>query len=246
MTRVLLIIPAYNEEKNILHTVQQVQLGRELLRERFQLDYIVINDGSRDRTAQVCREHGIPCLNLIQNLGIGGAVQCGYQLAEKRGYDIAVQFDGDGQHDIASLPELVAPIMAREADFVVGSRFIGAGENFHSTAARRLGISFLSRVIRVLTGAVILDVTSGYRAAGKRVIRRFAANYPSDYPEPETLVTLLVNRFRIMEVPAHMFERREGVSSIGRLSAVYYMVKETLAILFAAGKARKSAQEDNT
>ena len=145
MTRVLMILPAFNEEENILQTVAQIRAYKpppDTL-----VDYLVINDGSSDNTAAVCRRNGVPCLTLVQNLGIGGAVQTGYLYAVEKDYDIAVQFDGDGQHDILSLGTLIAPIMDGTSDFVVGSRFLDGTSDFHSTLMRRIGIRFLSAMI---------------------------------------------------------------------------------------------------
>ncbi len=213
MTRVLLILPAYNEEENILRTVEHIKEAR--FSQGLQVDYVVINDGSRDRTEALCRERGVPCITLVQNLGIGGAVQTGYlyALMGPQAYDIAVQFDGDGQHDIGSLENLIKPIREGQCDFTVGSRFIGGASGFRSTALRRAGISYLSFLIRLVTGQRIRDVTSGYRAASRGAIEYLSREYPVDYPEPESLVCLCRQGFRIEEVPVNMFEREGGPPS---------------------------------
>ena len=238
--KVLLIVPAYNEEKNIAQTVARIRQAQQAQAGGMELDYVVINDGSSDGTEQICRENGFHYVTLIENLGIGGAVQTGYLYAQQHGYDVAVQFDGDGQHDIDSLPQLLAPIAAGEADFTVGSRFVRKdASGFQSTAARRMGIHLLSALIHRVTHQRILDVTSGFRAASRQVIGVFAADYPVDYPEPESLISVHQHGFRIREVPANMFERAGGVSSINLFKSVYYMIKVTLAILCAA--ARKEA-----
>lgn len=233
---VLIIIPAYNEEANIKKTVTSVEEYRNKC--DFKLDYVVINDGSTDNTYNVCKENNINCINLIQNLGIGGAVQTGYIYAKTKGYDIAVQFDGDGQHDINSLHNILIPILDSKADFVVGSRFIDGTSNFKSTFMRRIGIKWLSVAIKLLTGVKIYDVTSGFRAANKQAIQLLAADYPVDYPEPESIVYLLKNRIKITEAQVNMFEREGGNSSISSWKSVYYMIKVTLAIL-CAGIQRK-------
>ena len=200
-----------------------------------QVDYLVIDDGSTDGTAALCRENGIPCLSLVQNLGIGGAVQTGYLYASLRGYDVAVQFDGDGQHDIRSLGALVAPIAEGRADFTVGSRFVEEGSSgFQSTRLRRAGIRYLSAIIRLLTGERVRDVTSGYRAAGREALAYLAGDYPVDYPEPESLVQLHRQGFRIQEVPVNMFQRGGGTSSIHAMKSVYYMIKVTMSVLCAS------------
>ena len=235
--RVLLIIPAYNEEKNIQKVVEKVRAYRS--RCDFALDYVVINDGSTDNTKQVCLENGIHHIDLLQNLGIGGAVQTGYLYALREGYDYAVQFDGDGQHDPECLPRLLEPLVAGQADFCIGSRFMQNASAFRSTKLRRVGIRFLSWLIRLLTGTRVTDPTSGFRAANRAVIASFAKDYPSDYPEPESIVHLAREKFRICEVPANMFEREEGTSSIRSWKSLYYMLKVSIAILYA-GLQRKT------
>lgn len=229
--RVLLIIPAYNEEANIQKVVERVTAFAAQKRE-YELDYIIINDGSKDQTEAICREKGYNAVHLIQNLGIGGAVQTGYILAKMEGYDIAVQFDGDGQHDIGSLDALLEPILRGESDFSVGSRFLDPGAvTFRSTFMRRAGIRILSTILRVFAGCRLTDPTSGFRAANREALAFLAEDYPADYPEPESIVSLSRNGFRISEVQVNMFEREGGVSSISSAKSVYYMFKVSLAIL---------------
>lgn len=227
--RVLIVIPAYNEESAIAQVVQTVRSAG--------YDYVVVNDGSTDGTLAVCRAQGINVLDLPQNLGIGGAVQAGHLYALENGYDVDIQVDGDGQHDISCVPALLERI-SDGADLVVGSRFIEPIEGFKSTAARRAGIRWLSGCIRLVTGLTVNDVTSGFRASGRAAIELFARRYPVDYPEPESLVMVHNAGLRIDEVPVVMHERQGGVSSIHAFSAVYYMIKVTLAILIegVAGK----------
>lgn len=222
--KVLIIIPAYNEEESIAEVV-----GR-LTSQRSAYDYLIINDGSRDSTLEICEEQHFQYLNLPINLGIGGAVQTGYVYARRNGYDIAVQMDGDGQHDIAYLEDMLKPILEDEADIVIGSRFLEK-EGFQSSRIRRVGIKFLSFLIRLTTGKKLMDVTSGFRAVNKRFINIYANDYPTDYPEPEAIVTAIMNRGRIMEVPVQMREREGGSSSITFGRSMYYMIKVTLAIL---------------
>ena len=230
--KVLLILPAYNEESNILNTVNSI---RDYSHPELDVDYIVINDGSTDNTEQVCRENHIHCINLVQNLGIGGAVQTGYIFALRHGYDAAVQFDGDGQHNIQSLYNLLLPILRDEADFVVGSRFVQDQESsFQSTAMRRLGIRWLSLLARIFGRIHVKDITSGFRAANRRSLRYLAQSYPYDYPEPESLVSLHRNGFSIREMPVEMFERQGGQSSIRAWKSVYYMIKVSFAIICAS------------
>lgn len=222
--KVLIIIPAYNEEENIGRVV------RQMIDRAPQYDYLVVNDGSSDSTIDICRRKNFSYLDLPINMGIGGAVQAGYVYAEKKGYDIAVQMDGDGQHDIAYLDRLLDPILKNEADIAIGSRFIEK-EGFQSTAGRRMGINILSGLIWITTGKKIMDVTSGYRAVNRRFITIYSKDYPADYPEPEAIVAAIMHRGRIKEVPVKMHAREGGTSSITLKKSVYYMIKVSLAIL---------------
>lgn len=223
--KVIIIIPAFNEEKNIKILVEKL-----LNLDNFQTDVLVINDCSCDNTSQMARESGAKVIDLPCNLGIGGAVQTGYKYAYKHNYDIAVQIDGDGQHNPVYIKTLIEPLIHRQADLVIGSRFIEKN-GFQSTFARRLGINFLKKFIQILIGQKISDPTSGFRACNSKIIRLFANKYPTDYPEPESIVFLKKNNFRIMEVPVIMNKRLEGKSSIVEFMTVYYMIKVTLAIL---------------
>ena len=223
--RVLVIIPAYNEEAAILRTLQDLRTHAP------EADPLVINDCSADRTRELLIENGIPHIDLPLNLGIGGGVQTGYRYALAHGYDAAVQFDGDGQHCAEDMGALLQPLADGEADMVIGSRFAGQSEGFRSTAMRRAGIRLLSALIRLCTGKTIHDVTSGYRAVNRKLIQLFAEDYAEDYPEPEAIVTALIRGYRVAEVPAQMRERQGGESSIRKGRSLYYMIKVSLAIL---------------
>lgn len=220
----LIIIPAYNEAENIVKTVEQIKAKAP------DFDYIIINDCSVDKTLSICREHNYNVINLPINLGIGGAVQTGYLYAYENDYDLAVQVDGDGQHDPEFLKEMSKYFENSNVDMVIGSRFIEKN-GFQSSKIRRVGISFFSILIKVLTGKVITDPTSGLRMVGKKGIELFARDYPKDYPEPETIVAMLKRNCNIIEIPVIMREREGGVSSISMKKSVYYMVKVTMAIL---------------
>lgn len=220
----LVIIPAYNEEKSILSTVQDV------LDHAPGFDYVVVNDCSRDHTRQVCREHHLNLLDLPINLGIGGAIQTGYRYALEHGYDMAVQFDGDGQHDARYLQPMADKLEAEGLDMVIGSRFI-ENKGFQSTGLRRFGIQFFKWLIKLLFGATITDATSGMRLCSRRVLEQFSEDYPQDYPEPETVARLLRRGFRVQEVPVVMRERQAGESSINPAKSIYYMIKVSTAIL---------------
>lgn len=222
--RVLVVIPAYNEEENILDTVRSVQGAG--------YDYVVVNDGSKDSTLEICRRNGINVLDLPQNLGIGGAVQAGHKYALKFGYDVDVQVDGDGQHDPKYIDRLISGIR-NGADLVVGSRFLDNDEGFQSTFLRRVGIKWLSKLLMVFTGKTITDPTSGFRASGSNAIRLFCDYYPDDYPEPESIACAIKAGLIVKESSVSMNERQGGTSSIKGFSSIYYMVKVSVAIVLA-------------
>jgi glycosyltransferase involved in cell wall biosynthesis len=230
--RRIAIVPAYNEEESVGRVIEELRLFDP------GFDVVVVNDGSHDRTASVAAAHGAHVLTLPFNLGIGGAMQTGFRYAFEQGFDLAVQIDGDGQHDPTELPKIVGPVVAGEADLVVGSRFAGNGE-FRSTAIRRVGIRLFASMVSRIVGQRITDPTSGFRAVGRRGIALFAADYPHDYPEVEATVIVAKARLRLREVPVTMRERTTGRSSINALSSVYYMAKVTLALF--VGLFRRSA-----
>lgn len=222
--KVLAIVPAYNEQASICNTVADLQQYAP------EVDIVVVNDSSTDRTKEILRERQIPFLDLPVNLGIGGGVQTGYRYALEQNYDIAVQFDGDGQHLATYLQNLIAPIERGEADMTIGSRFL-TNEGFQSSAVRRLGIGFLSALIYALCGIRVRDVTSGMRAVNKKMICVFAQNYAQDYPEPEAILASGLIGANVLEIPVQMRERLGGVSSINPARSVYYMVKVSLSLL---------------
>ncbi|HCH97815.1 MAG TPA: glycosyl transferase family 2 [Lachnospiraceae bacterium] len=220
----LIIIPAYNEAANIEKVINNIVQNYP------QYDYVIINDGSTDKTEEVCANAGYQVLNLPINMGIGGAVQTGYRYAKKNNYDAAVQIDGDGQHDVAFLEDMLKLLETGEADVVIGSRFVQK-EGFQSSQIRRVGIRFLSILARILTGVQIRDITSGYRVVNRRFIEIYANDYPADYPEPEAMIIAAVHGGIIKEYPVVMRERENGTSSITFKKSVYYMIKVTLAML---------------
>ncbi|MBP3234744.1 MAG: glycosyltransferase family 2 protein [Eubacterium sp.] len=219
------IIPAYNEKDSIVKTVN------DIIKNAPGFDYVIINDCSKDNTMDICLYNGFNVLNLPINLGIGGAVQTGYLYAYRNGYDIAVQFDGDGQHDARYLNKMADYLVDNEADMVIGSRFIDK-EGFQSSKLRRAGINYFTKLIKLLSGVTITDPTSGMRMCNKKTIEMFANEYPRDYPEPESTMRLIRHKRKVIEMPVKMRAREEGVSSISSMkNQVYYMIKVTIAIL---------------
>lgn len=217
------IVPALNEEDSIARVIGEIGIfdpGFEV---------VVVDDGSVDRTAETAAACGARVLRLPFNLGIGGAMQTGFRFAFENAFDLAVQIDGDGQHDPSELPRLLEPILAGEADMVVGSRFAGGG-SYRAPLLRRAGIRLFARTISLLVGQRVTDTTSGFRAVNRHGIALFASDYPHDYPEVEATVMVVKHRLRLKEVPVAMRERSYGRSSITAVRSVYYMVKVLLAI----------------
>lgn len=228
----IVIIPAYNEISNIRTTVQ------DILDHAPGFDYVIINDCSQDGTMRFCTEQGMNIINLPVNLGIGGAVQTGYLYAWRNGYDVAVQFDGDGQHDASYLGEMADFLQEQQADMVIGSRYIKK-EGFQSSGIRQFGIRYFSALIKLLTGKRVTDPTSGMRMVNRDVMKIYSEDYPVDYPEPESVVAILRMGKKVSEIPVIMRERQGGVSSISPRKAVYYMIKVTLAILMECLRKRR-------
>ncbi|OPY83909.1 MAG: Undecaprenyl-phosphate mannosyltransferase [Syntrophorhabdus sp. PtaU1.Bin153] len=232
----LVIIPAFNEEGSIEQVVENVRNHLP------QSDIVVINDGSKDRTSEKARACGARVLDLPFNLGIGGAMQTGYKYAHMKGYDVAIQVDGDGQHDPKEIKKLLKALEEQSLDMVIGSRFIERSE-YRVSKARRIGIVILSRVISVIVRYEVTDPTSGFRAVNRRVIKLFSSDYPQDYPEPEAIVFLHRHGLNIGEVPVDMSARSTGESSITWSRSMYYMVKVLLAIFVDCFKKGHVLQE---
>ncbi len=230
--KTLIIIPAYNEEKCIKKVVDNVMEVNN------NVDVLVVNDGSKDDTLIEAKKTKAKVLNLPFNLGIGGAVQAGYLYAYKNNYDVAIQLDGDGQHNPKYIEEMVSIIKENKAEMVIGSRFIEE-TGYNQTFARMFGIRIIRVIMKIFTGKKIFDPTSGYRAVNKRIIKKFSENYPYDYPEPDTNMRLLKEKVQIMEIPVEMHNRETGKSSITPLKSIYYMIKVTLAMLICVIEKRK-------
>ena len=225
MRKVLLIIPAFNEEKSIVKTIDSIL--------KTNLDYIIINDGSTDETSHIISSKQYNHINLPVNLGIGGAVQTGYKYAALHDYDIAVQVDADGQHNIEYLDDLIQPIIDKKANLVIGSSFIDKSiKNQRSSKIRRLGIRFLSGTIKLFSGKRIYDPTSGFRAADRSIIELFANSYPLEYPEPISNYEIIrSNHYKIKEVPVKMNKRQAGRSSIHSWKSIYAAINVFLSII---------------
>lgn len=223
----LAIVPAFNEEKNIAGVIED--LGH------LDIDILVINDGSMDSTAEIAKStNTATVIDLPKNLGIGGAVQTGFKFAARNGYAVAIQFDADGQHLAAEIPALLKSLQARNANMVIGSRFMQDQSSYRSTFTRRIGIYIFKIINSLLIKQRVTDNTSGFRAYDRKAIEFLAQHYPVDYPEPEAVILLGRNGFRIIEVCIQMRERQGGISSIAGLTGIYYMLKVILAIFMTS------------
>jgi glycosyltransferase involved in cell wall biosynthesis len=223
----LAIVPARNEAGAIAGVVDEIRAFDPCF------DVLVVDDASTDETPAIAAARGAAVVRLPFNLGIGGAVQTGFQYALQHCYDTAVRLDGDGQHDPAELPKLLAPLERGEADVVTGSRFADDTDGYRPPLSRRLGIVFFAKLVSLLTRQRVTDTTSGFQALNREGIALFAADYPNDYPEVEATVLVFKHRLRLLEVPVRMRERAHGESSIGVFASVYYMLKVTLSLFLA-------------
>ena len=221
--RAVAVVPAHNEEHAVGSVVDEIKAFDG------QIDVVVVDDGSTDRTAEVAARAGAQVVRLPYNLGIGGAVQTGIRYAHEHGFEVAIQIDGDAQHPPAELPKLLEPILDGRADLVIGSRFLGPRE-YEPPFSRLVGIKILARIVSLIVRQRVTDTTSGYRAMNRRAIRVFAADYPHDYPEVEATVLVFRHRLRMVEVPVSMRTRGGGSSSITFTRSAYYMVKVLLAL----------------
>ena len=221
--RTLAIVPAYNEEHSIGTVLEEIR-GADV-----DLHVVVVNDASEDGTAAIAAGAGAAVLNLPFNVGIGGAMQAGYQYALEHGFELAIQVDGDGQHDPREIGRVLEPILDGRADLVVGTRFVEGG-GYRGTPLRRVGIRIFAAIVSLMVGQRVSDTTSGFRGVNRKALRLFAAQYPHDYPEVESIVLLSRHGLRLLEVPVQMRVRETGNSSITALRSVYYMIKVLLAL----------------
>jgi len=238
-SRVLVIIPAYNEEENIGKVIAEIRacVG--------DIEIVVINDNSSDNTAIVAKEAGVNVINLPHNLGYGGAVQTGFKYAISKGYEYGVQIDGDGQHDPHSMKDLLKVVQSGEADAAIGSRFLGSIQ-YRIPFFRRLGMAIFGRIVSWIIKQRISDPTSGYQALNQKVMKFFAYdNYPSDYPDADTLILLHFAGFKIKEIPVVMRERQFGKSMHTQLKSLYYIYKMFLAIFILLLQRKKIQRGEN-
>lgn len=229
--RICIIIPAYNEAASLAHVIQGIRAAAP------QATLVVINDASRDATAEIAQTMGVLVINLPINLGIGGAMQTGFLYAVRHQYDIAMQVDGDGQHDPRFIPALLEVLDRDEADMVIGSRFLQP-VGYRASFMRLFGIRFFAWLIGIVSNKRIFDATSGFRAYNRQALQIVAQHYPSDFPEPESIVMMLRNGFRIREVPVVMQQRQGGVSSVRPAKGAYFVASNAVAIVISAFKKR--------
>jgi glycosyltransferase involved in cell wall biosynthesis len=225
--KILIIIPVFNEEETLRSVISGIRASLP------QADILVVNDGSTDSTGNIAREEGVLVLEHPYNMGIGATMQTGFLYALRNGYDLAIQVDGDGQHHPEFLPSLIKPLLAGQSNLVIGSRYLWDG-GFKSTFPRKLGIKFFSSLVWIFTGKRVTDPTSGFRAVDRKTLELFSEEYPPDYPEVEALISAYNKGLHFQEIPVTMRNRQGGASSIGILSALYYMVKVTLSISIAS------------
>jgi glycosyltransferase involved in cell wall biosynthesis len=226
MPEKLAIVPAHNEAGAVGPTVSEIRRWAP------EFDVLVVDDGSTDATVARARAAGATVLELPFNLGIGGAMQAGYLFARDHGYEVAVQVDGDGQHDPRFINDLLARLQSDAAvNMVTGSRFLDAeGDGYRSSATRRVGIHVFSRVVSLITHRRVTDPTSGFRMTDRRGIELFARDYPHDYPEIEAILLIHAHHLESCEIPVTMRARTSGSSAISSGQSVYYMVKVLLAV----------------
>ena len=236
--RRLAIVPALNEAGSIEAVI------REIRAQDPEFEVLVVDDGSTDGTSAVATAAGAHVVTLPFNVGIGGAVQTGYQYALEHGFDIAIQVDGDGQHDPSEIAAVLEPVLDGRADLAVGTRFAKGG-GYRGTPVRRVGIRIFAAIVSLMVGQRVSDTTSGFRAVNRKALRLFAAEYPHDYPEVESIVLLSRHGLRMVEVPVQMRVRETGNSSITTLRAAYYMIKVLLALFIGLFRRYPTPREES-
>ncbi len=235
--RVLVVIPAWNEQDALPGVLAEVDATVA------NVDILVVNDGSTDRTSEVARRCGVPVLDLPINLGVGGAMRAGFKYAQRHGYDVVVQLDADGQHDPRDVPRLVDVLTQEDADLVIGARFAGRG-NYTARGPRRWAMRGLSWVLSRVTGTQLTDSTSGFKAAGPRAIALFAPSYPAEYlgDTIESLVIAARAKLRVRQVPVEMRARAGGIPSHNPVRASLFLLRAVLALLIALSRPATGAR----
>lgn len=225
MSDTLVIIPAYNEADGIAAVIENIRTAVP------SADILVVNDGSRDETADMAKKAGAVVLSHTFNMGYGVTIQTGYKYAYAHGYDYLVQIDGDGQHDPSFIPELLAPVKSGDVDFAIGSRFLWF-DSYRPSFSRRLGILFFRKLVTVIIGRSITDPTSGFQAFNRSVVKFFTTDvFPCDYPDADMLITLNLAGFRMRELPVRMFANPSGKTMHSGIKPLYYMFKMCLSIV---------------
>ena len=235
--RRLAIVPTYNEVDAIEAVIAELRSFDP------ELEIVVVDDGSQDGTATRAEKLGVHVVRLPFNVGIGGAMQTGYQYAREHGFQLAIQVDGDGQHDPGEIAALIEPVISGEADMAVGTRFLG-GRRYRPPFARRVGIQVFARMVSLIIRQRVTDTTSGFRAVNRHGIVLFASDYPHDYPEVETTVLVHRHRLRMVEVPVAMRTRATGRSSITLFQSIYYMLKVSLALFVGLFRRQSTPMEE--
>lgn len=238
MSKILVLIPAFNEGKNISRVIQDIrQVGAEF-------DILVVNDGSQDNTEDQARKAGAAVVSHPFNMGYGVTIQTGYKYAFDHRYDYLVQIDGDGQHDPEFINELLKPVMSGECDFSIGSRFLEEA-SYRPGLARLIGMAFFRKLVSVIIRQKMTDCTSGFQAFNRDVIKFFTEDaFPTDYPDSDVLITLKRAGFSIKEVPVRMFANQAGKSMHSGIRPLYYLFKQMLSILVTLLRSPKSYRGD--
>jgi len=224
--KVLIIVPSYREEANIVRVLQGLEKYAP------GIDVLMIIDGSKDRTEEIVSFNGYDSLIHPFNMGYGVSIQTGYKYAVKNGYDVVVQIDGDGQHDPKYIGPLLSALESSGSDVVIGSRFLEGG-SYDVPVTRKIGIRFFSKIASIITGQKITDSTSGFQALNRKAFYYFSKvdNFPYDYPDADTIITLIFAGFKVKEIPVLMYDRMKGKSMTTGLKTIIYVIKMLISIL---------------